>query len=217
MRMMMSILRKGQWSIWCALLLAGLVLAGCKGAGGGGTDGVAGAPVPGLIGDQGAKVLDIINPSDELVIAISDMPGPPIAPIEERVREDGTITLLQNQTFEAKGKTFGELGKEIRERYVPKIFLTMTVTVKPKETTRWYYVGGEVKNPSRQLYNSRMTVLKAIQSAAWFTDFANKKKVQLTRANGSTYIINCVKALKEPRLDLEVFPGDTITVPRRWM
>jgi protein involved in polysaccharide export with SLBB domain len=91
----------------------------------------------------------------------------------------------------------------------------MTVTVKQQEITRWYYVDGEVRTPSRQQYITRITVLKAIASASGFTDFANKKKVRLTRADGRTQIVNCVKALDNPTLDPEVYPGDRIHVPRK--
>ena len=58
-------------------------------------------------------------------------------------------------------------------------------------------------------------MLKAIASAGGFTDFANKKKVKLTRVDGRTQTVNCVKALDNPSLDLEVYPGDKIHVPRR--
>jgi protein involved in polysaccharide export with SLBB domain len=57
--------------------------------------------------------------------------------------------------------------------------------------------------------------LKVIASAGGFTDFANKKKVKLTRVDGRTQIVNCPKALDNPSLDPEVYPGDTIHVPRR--
>ena len=89
----------------------------------------------------------------------------PLPPFEEKIKEDGTITLLLNQTFKAAGKTRGELEKEIRERYVPRLLQYMTVTVKQQD--RWYYVDGEVKSPNRQIYNSRITVLKAILGR-WF-------------------------------------------------
>ena len=62
-----------------------------------------------------------------------------------------------------------------------------------------------------------MTVLKAIQSASDFTDFAKKKKVQLTRSNGrKKETINCEKARQDPKLDLPIYPGDNIYVPRRF-
>ena len=111
--------------------------------------------------------------------------------------------------------TRGELEKVIRKRYVPDYYKEMTVTVKQQESTRWYYINGEVRAPNRQIYNSRITVLKAIASASGFTDFANKTKVRLTRVDGRTQIINCRKALTNPALDPEVYPGDKVQVPRR--
>jgi protein involved in polysaccharide export with SLBB domain len=161
--------------------------------------------------------IDVIQPGDALTITFKDLPKDEVAnlPSEERVKQDGSITLLHNQTFMAAGKTRGELEKDIRERYVPKYYVNMTVSVKQQEATRFYFVGGEVKIPGRQVYISRMTVLKAIQSCGDFTDFANKKKVRLTRADGKTkLVVNAVKALENPTLDVEVYPGDTIHVPR---
>jgi protein involved in polysaccharide export with SLBB domain len=66
------------------------------------------------------------------------------------------------------------------------------------------------------LYGPSITVTKAIQTAGDFTEFANKKKVKLTRKDGSIYTVNCIKALEDPTQDLEVYPGDTIHVPRHW-
>lgn len=164
--------------------------------------------------EQENRQLDMIHPGDNLTITISDLPVP-ILPLDERVREDGTITLLQNQTFTAAGKTVGQLAQEIRKRYVPDYYITMTVSIKPKDQTQFYYVGGEVKLPNRQVYIARLTVLGAIRSSGDFTDFARKKAVILTRANGKRFTVNCVKALRDPSLDLEVLPGDNIYVPRR--
>ena len=126
-----------------------------------------------------------------------------------------TVVELVASWFKAEGKTRGDLEKEIRARYVPDYFKEMTVMVKPEVSTRWYYVDGEVKTPTRQIYNSRITVLKAIASAGGFTDFANKKKVKLTRVDGRSQDVNCPKALQNPALDPEVYPGDKIYVPRR--
>jgi polysaccharide export outer membrane protein len=149
-----------------------------------------------------------------VTITMADTPTP-IPLFEGKIKEDGTITLTLNQTFRAAGKTPGDLEQEIRARYVPKYFKYMTVTVKQEGNTLWYYVDGEVKAPNRQLYTSRITVSKAITSAGGFTDFANKKKVKLTRLDGRSQIINCVKARDDSSLDLEVYPGDKIYVPRR--
>jgi len=217
------------WVVWNGLILVGILLAGCKTGSGdrafSEVQGVGGASTPAIqpgtnatpaAGSQGSDSVDILHVQDALTIALSDLPYLQ-QQIEERVKDDGTITLVQNQTFSVAGKRRGEVESEIHERYVPRYFRTMTVSVQKQKDTQLYYVGGEVKLPQRLIYISRTTVLKAIQSAGWFTDFANKTKVQLTRADGRVMIVNCKKALKDPKLDLEVYPGDTINVPRKIM
>jgi len=159
---------------------------------------------------------EIFRVGDSLTIVYGDLPMLTPA-FDGKIREDGTITLLLNQTFTAVGKTAGGLQKEIRACYVPKYYKNMTVTVNSRESTRWYYVDGEVRAPNRQIYNSRITVLQVIASSGGFTDFAKKTKVQLTRVDGRTLTINCTKALQNPSLDLEVYPGDKIHVPRRFL
>jgi polysaccharide export outer membrane protein len=138
---------------------------------------------------------------------------PPPQPHEERIKDDGTITLPLIDQVVATNKTPGELQKEIHDRYVPRFYRNLTITVKSQD--QFYYVGGEVRVPNRLPYLGSITVLKAIQSMGGFTDFANKKKVKITRANGHIDSVNCLKALEDPRLDLPVYPGDNIYVPRR--
>jgi protein involved in polysaccharide export with SLBB domain len=78
-----------------------------------------------------------------------------------------------------------------------------------------FYVRGEVKGPGRQIYSGQMTVTKAITSAGDFTDFANRKKVWLTRANGQRFKVNCDAILNGDAPDPGVYPGDQIEVSRR--
>jgi protein involved in polysaccharide export with SLBB domain len=204
-----------RWVQWCGALGVLLLLVGCQsnspngdfskmGAAGGAADGTNSVATP----------MDLISVGDTLMISFADLPIVTL-PEEQRVKEDGSISLMQNQNFEAKGKTRGQLEREIRERYVPRFFKNMTVSVRHKQDTQFYFVDGEVKMANRQVYISRTTVLKAIASAGGFTDFAKKTKVKLTRVDGRIYVINCNKALSDPRLDLEVYPGDRIMVPRR--
>ena len=163
------------------------------------------------LGETGT--FEFINVGDPLTITFLDTPNP-IPPFEERVKENGTMTLLYNEQFTAAGKERGQLEKEIRARYVPGYFKTLTVIIKP--LSRLYFVGGEVRNPNRFEYVGKTTVLKAIQSAGDFTDFANKKKVSVTRRGMRDPIkVNCIEAIVHPELDLEIFPGDNIRVPRK--
>lgn len=129
------------------------------------------------------------------------------------ITDDGTITLPYIGTVKAAGKTPGELQNEIQDLYVPKYFVRLTISVTSQD--RVYYVGGEVKLPGRQLYVGTTTVTQAIQSAGDFTDFANRSKVLLIRANGQRIKVNCNKALEDPSKNPPVYPGDQIHVPRR--
>jgi protein involved in polysaccharide export with SLBB domain len=195
-------------------LALALVLIGC--ATGGGSefaDFPNGAPV-GTNGSPQAPIdpTELISVGDSLTIIFSDIPNGPTI-MDQQVKQDGTITLLLNEQFTAVGKSRGHLANEIRTRYVPRYYVNMTVTIKPQD--RYFFVGGEVKQPSRQVYVGRITVTRAIQSCGDFTDFANKHKVRVTRINGKSKTIDCIKALEDPALDLEVFPGDKIHVPRK--
>jgi polysaccharide export outer membrane protein len=212
---------------WAGMaLVAALLLGGCKT----GSNDPAFEPVPGIdltpaekaaIDDLGGKgkpgerlgSYEQIEAGDTLTVNFADLPTA-TAPLDVRVREDGTITLLLNQTFKAAGKSVGELEREIRERYVPKLYVNLTVSIHVQNV--FYFVGGEVKAPGKQQYTGRTTVIRAIQSAGDFTDFAKKTKVKLIRSNGKKIlVINVPDAMNHPEKDLEVFPGDKIYVPRR--
>ncbi|MEP6662615.1 MAG: polysaccharide biosynthesis/export family protein [Verrucomicrobiota bacterium] len=131
---------------------------------------------------------------------------------EEQIKDDGTISLYLIGSVKAAGKTTGQLQNEIQTAY-NKYYVSMTVTVRAPD--RFFSVGGQVKLPNRFVYVGGTTVIKAIQAAGDFTDYAKKTKVQLTRTNGKRYVINYEKALRNPSLDLPVYPGDYIYVPQR--
>jgi polysaccharide export outer membrane protein len=154
-----------------------------------------------------------LRAGDLLIITFQDVVTP-IPPFEGRIKEDGKVTLTQNQDFMAAGKTVADLEREIHDRYVPKYFANMTPTVKAEN--RFFYVDGQVRAPSRQPYWGPVTVLGAIASSGGFTEFAQPKKVKIIRANGKIQIVNCVKAKEHPELDLSVYPNDHVDVPRKF-
>ena len=211
----------GKWAAVFAVGLSGLFSPGCTSQSegtfaempgssytGSGSAGSAGSPTNYINGDS----FERIRAGEALTITFTDTPTA-ILPFEEVVKDDGTITLQQNQTFVAAGKVRGELEKEIRARYVPAYYVNLTVTIKLQE--RLYYIGGEVRNPNRYAWANGTTVLKAIQAAGDFTDYANKKKVRIQRSDGRIDTINCIKAIDDPRLDAPIYPGDKIHVPRK--
>jgi protein involved in polysaccharide export with SLBB domain len=169
-------------------------------------------PVGVSTGGAASQSAAVLRPGDRVTISFSDIPQPP-QPFEVRIPEDGKITLPYNITVQTIGKTANQLQEEIRNAYVPKYFVRMTVTIKAEE--RFYFVGGEVRAPARVPYGGDLTVLRAIDSVGGFTDFAKRKKIELRRANGQTHMINWYKAIENPKLDLPVYPNDQITVHKK--
>jgi polysaccharide export outer membrane protein len=157
--------------------------------------------------------VDFLRRGDLVEVRFSGNPSAPDNKAE-RIKDDGTISLpLLTEPVLAEGKSAGQLQKDIHDRYVPGYFRHLTVTVNTEE--RVFIVDGEVKQPDRLYWTGQITVLGAIAAAGGFTDFAARKRVELTRLNGDYHIINAVRARKNPALDLPVIPGDRINVPRR--
>jgi polysaccharide biosynthesis/export protein len=155
---------------------------------------------------------DEIRIGDTLKISILDIPDP--QPEKDFVvRSDGTVNLQLLGSLKAEGKKFGVFEREVQSAYISnKFFKHVTVVVKPGE--RFYSVAGEVKGASRQVYVGQTTVLRAIATCGDFTEYANRKKVEITRANGKREVIDCNKARKDSRYDRPICPGDYIFVPR---
>jgi protein involved in polysaccharide export with SLBB domain len=171
----------------------------------------------GTKGHQGSATLLQANPSalrvgELLGISFADTANP-LPPYEGRIRDDGKITLMHNQEFMAAGRSISDLEKEIHERYVPRFYVNLTVTVKAQD--RFFYVEGEVKNPSRQEYRGDITIVGAVSAASGLTDFADPKKIKILRGD-KTIIVNYIKAKANPKLDVPIYPGDRISVPKSW-
>jgi polysaccharide biosynthesis/export protein VpsN len=150
---------------------------------------------------------------DQLLVSFFDI-TPAITPITDEIKEDGTITLIYNEKFQAAGKSISELQTMVHDRYVPAYVKYMTVNIAP--ANRLYTVQGEVRAPNRYGYSGHMTLLQAIATAGGFTDYANKRNVQVTRADNRQFKVNCLKAINDPDLDVEIFPGDKIYVRQQW-
>ena len=148
----------------------------------------------------------------DLVIVNFSGTSDTILPHEERIKEDGNITLPLIGAVKALGKSDGDLQTEIHDLYVPKYYVRLTVTVKYVAQELSYAVLGEVRSPGPKPYLGKTTLTKAIGAAGGLTEFASKTDLVLTRANGTRLTVNYKKAIKDPKLDPQVFPGDSINV-----
>jgi polysaccharide export outer membrane protein len=178
---------------------------------------IGGTPVsvlPSAAGSQINRGPDTLRTGDRINVSFAGLPVP-IERHEEQIREDGYFNPpLLGRAIKAAGKSIGELQEELQKLYVPDYFKSATITVRRQDS--YFFVGGEVKAPGQKPYLTEMTVLRAIQTAGDFTDFSKKTKVQVIRANGhKEKPVDCLKAIKDPKLDLPIFPGDQIIVPKR--
>lgn len=199
-----------------AVGLGGMV--GCTTGTGGGTganngagevEGMPDADNPGEVQRVPSEMLRV---GDQLTIRFNVGGDIVIEDHEERIPSSGKITLPLIGGVVATNLTRVELQERIRNAYVPNIYKNMTVTVDPGQ--RYFTVGGDVRNPNRYQYINNLTVLDAIAQAGGFTEFGDKRRVVLTRADGERLVVNCVEAQRDSRQDAEVLPGDKIDVPR---
>lgn len=131
--------------------------------------------------------------------------------LEVVLDEHGEISLPLIGRVAAVGLTPSELSERIEATYVPRFYVRCHATV--LATTRYYYVGGEVRNPGRYQWTEDVSVLKAINTAQSFTDYANRRKVEISRGK-QKLTVDCEEARSSPSKDITIRPGDSIWVPR---
>ncbi|MFM8421639.1 MAG: polysaccharide biosynthesis/export family protein [Verrucomicrobiota bacterium] len=116
--------------------------------------------------------------------------------------------------FNFRGERRDLLEQKIRDYYITNGFYKI-ITVSIEVPARPITVGGEVRAPNTYPHPGRLSILKAIDQAGGFTEYADRRKVRIIRS-GKPIIVNCKKALDDPaKHDVEVFPGDKIQVDRR--
>jgi len=206
----MRLLHRNLFSCRCAfavLALAG-VLAGC------GTNSPTPPNQPPPAGT--GALTDPLRISDRVKIDITGTPET-IEPSEQEIKGDGTVHIQMIGRVQAAGKTPVQLENDIQNALVPSFYTHANVTVTP--SGRFFYVGGEVNSGGsggRLIYSGPITVTRAIDAAGGFSPVANKRRVRLTRVDGTFKIVNCRKAITHPEEDPPVYPGDRIYVPRRF-
>lgn len=138
----------------------------------------------------------------------------PIAPTELQVPETGLVTIHMGEQVQVAGRMAADVSKEIRDLFTVKKQMYKRLSVNVQVLGRTISVGGEVRSTGSFPFEGGMTVLKAVNRAGGFTEYADRKKVRITRVNGQQITVDCKAALKKPELDLPLYPGDRVDVLR---
>jgi polysaccharide export outer membrane protein len=140
-----------------------------------------------------------------------------------RVSDNGELEVPYIGMVPAEGKTCKELANNIkaaleREYYYHATVILALDRVSEKSRGR-IYVYGSVRGqgPQEIPADESYTVSKAVIRAGGFGDFANKRKVKVTRKNGKDFTVDLKRVIEEGKTEEDVVlqPDDQIYVPQR--
>lgn len=148
-------------------------------------------------------------------------------PVGLRVNDSGEIEVPYVGRMRAEGMTPRSLAygiKNLLQRdYYHNATVILTLDMEGQRSPGIIYVSGAVRGggPQEIPSNESYTVSKAIMRAGGFADFANQRKVRLTRlrpdGGTDTELVDVKQVIEKGRhdLDVEVQPNDYIVVPER--
>lgn len=140
-----------------------------------------------------------------------------------RINDTGELEVPYAGLIPAAGKTCRELAFSVkaaleREYYYHATVIIAVDRVSDKSRGK-IYVYGSVKGqgPQEIPADEAYTVSKAVIRAGGFGDFANKRKVKLTRKGGKDLIVDLKRVIEEGHTeeDIVLQPDDQIYVPQR--
>ena len=162
------------------------------------------------------KADDVLRPGDSFELRLSGVPGTESGQVSGTYTLDGSgnLNLPFIGKLAASNMTASQIQAAAERTYVNQgIYTHPTITITVAATARFVSVGGQVKSPQRVPYTPDMTVMSAINAAGDFNEFADQKRVRLTRGKQVT-VVNCKAIRSDPNQDLKVSPGDQIQVPQ---
>jgi protein involved in polysaccharide export with SLBB domain len=140
-----------------------------------------------------------------------------------RVNDNGELEVPYAGLVQASGKSCKELAYTVKAALEREYYFHATVIIAvdhiSEKSRGKVYVYGSVKQqgPQEIPADETYTVSKAISRAGGFGDFANKRKVKLTRKNGESHTVDCKAIIEQGRTDEDIVlqPDDQINVPQR--
>ena len=150
--------------------------------------------------------------------------GNPDLSVQMPVRPDGRFSMPLIGDVEAGGKSPAQVAEQITEMlkvYIRDPNVTVLVTdLRSTEFISRIRVTGAVRDPLSLNYRAGMTVLDAILAAGGPNEFAAISRTRLHRKMGNEvamYAIPLDRILNDGdiKANVELVPGDVITVPER--
>jgi len=154
----------------------------------------------------------IIQPQDILGISVWRNPD---LDTEIEVDQDGYVTLPLLGKVASSGLTLRQFEDELTKLWGRDYIKNPYVQVSLQQ--KQFFVLGEVKEPGSYEMVGNMTVLKAISMAGGFTSYAAEGSVFIlrTKKTGPEKIEIDFSAIKKGQSpDIEIRPGDVVTVPQ---
>jgi polysaccharide biosynthesis/export protein len=172
---------------------------------------------PGLASENGIPVDDSYRVGVEDDLQISVWREPEISS-QVTVRPDGFISLPLLNDIQVEGLTTKQLQELVTEKL--KGFLTepqVTVIVRQIRSRKVYLIG-QVTHPGSYVLNGDKTVLQLLAEAGGLSQFAKMKSIYVVRKSAGHEVrlpFNYKRAVtgKDPKTDIELYPGDMIVVP----
>jgi len=140
-----------------------------------------------------------------------------------RVNDNGELEVPYIGLVPAQGKTCRELAYNIKSALEKEYYYHATVILavdKVSEKSRGkIYVYGAVKSqgPQEIPTDETYTISKAIIRAGGFGDFADKRKIKLTRKDGKDLVVDLKRIIEQGHTEDDVVlrPDDQIYEPQR--
>lgn len=203
------------------LVLASLGLSSCAtgtshygGASGLNMVNVDQLPVPSPDDFKAAERPYRLGPFDKLLINVFRVPD--LSNMEVQVDVSGRISFPLLGTVEVAGLTPGEMEESLENRLRGRYINDPQVTVNLQQIgSQTVTIGGEVNKPGLYPVIGRMTLMRAVATAAGATEFASRDDVVIFRTVGNVdyAALYNLKAIERGNYaDPEVFPNDVVMV-----
>lgn len=140
-----------------------------------------------------------------------------------RVNANGQVEVPYIGLVPAAGRTSKELAFAVKALLEKEYYYNATVIIAVEHVSEKsrgrIYVAGSVRGPGPQEIppDESYTVSKAVIRAGGFSDFANKRKVRVTRKNGEDFVVDLVNVIEKGKSDQDLVlqPDDQVYVPQR--